>query len=53
MSAAKFGQVYSRDTLLLPGFNKTVNTGFFVFSGSEKEKEAASFSNIRFFNPIK
>ncbi len=47
VSAAKFGEPYERNTIQIPGIKGSALTGFFVYSGSEKDKEAAAFSNIR------
>ena len=49
VSAAKFGEIYERNSVVLPGFKETTMTGFFVSSGSDNEKEAAGFTNLRFF----
>jgi len=49
VSAAKFGEIYERNSVELPGFKNTSMTGFFVSSGSDKEKEAAGFTNLRFY----
>jgi len=49
VSAAKFGETYEKTSVQVPGIKGSLLTGFFVCSGSETEKEAAAFSNIRFF----
>lgn len=49
VSVAKFGETYERNTVEIPVLKGASMIGFFVFSGSEKEKEAAAFSNLRFF----
>lgn len=53
VSAAKFGEVYQRDTTSMPGQNTSLLTGFFLFSGTDSQKDAAAFSNVRFFNEFK
>lgn len=49
VSAAKFGEEYKRTSLSIQGINSSLLAGFFVCSGSETKKEAAAFSNIRYF----
>lgn len=49
VSAAKFGEIYERNSVELAGLKDTSTTGFFVCSGSDKEKEAAAFTNLRFY----
>jgi hypothetical protein len=50
VSSAKFGEAYERNTVQIPGIKESSVIGFFVCSGSEEEKEAAAFSNIRLFD---
>lgn len=52
VSAAKFGEIYERNSVELTGFKDPAMIGFFVYSGSGKEKEAAGFSNLRFYKVI-
>jgi hypothetical protein len=49
VSAARFGETYERNTVEIPVLKGSSLIGFFVLSGSDKEKEAAAFSNVRLF----
>lgn len=49
VSAAKFGEPYEQTSVRVAGLKESLLAGFFVCSGTETEKEAAAFSNIRFF----
>jgi hypothetical protein len=49
ISAAKFGETYERNSVEISGFTGSLMIGFCVYSNSDKEKEAVSFSNVRFY----
>jgi hypothetical protein len=49
ISSAKFGDTYERNNVQIPALRESALIGFFVSSGSDKSKEAAAFSNVRFF----
>lgn len=49
ISAAKFGEIYERISVEISGFTGPLMIGYCVYSNSDNEKEAASFSNVRFY----
>ncbi len=53
VKAAKFGEIYEQNIVQITNISESALIGFFVCSGSVDEKEAAAFSNIRFFNDLK
>jgi len=49
VSAAKSEESYERNSIEISGFTGSLMIGFCVYSNSDKEKEAVSFSNVRFY----
>jgi hypothetical protein len=53
VKAARFGEIYEQISVQISENLGSSLIGFFTVSGSAKTKEAAAFSNIRYFNTIK
>jgi hypothetical protein len=53
VKVAKFGETYEQMSIKISGNEGSSLIGFFVVSGSAGKKEAAAFSNIRYFNALK